>query len=54
MNKYKSSFFNNCYEWLFTEYERAPMGFVPTFFMIIVISIVTGLFIIPMISKLMQ
>ena len=53
MNKYKSSFFNNCYEWLFTVEERAPLGFVPTFFMIIVISIVTGLFIIPMISKLM-
>ena len=54
MDKYKSSFLNNCYEWLFTVDERAPMGFIPTFFMIIVISIVTGVFIIPMISKLIQ
>jgi len=54
MDKYKSSFFNNCYEWLFTVEERAPMGFIPTFFMIIVVSIITGLFIIPMIGKLMQ
>jgi len=42
------------YYWLFTEDERAPMGFIPTFLMIIVISIVTGVFIIPMISKLIQ
>ena len=53
MDKYKSSFLNNCYEWLFTVEERTPMGFIPTFFMIIVISIVTGLFIIPIINKLM-
>ena len=52
MDKYKSSFFNNCYEWLFTADERAPIGFIPTFLMIIVISIVTGLFIIPMIGKI--
>ena len=39
MDKYKSSFFNNCYEWLFTADERAPMGFIPTFFMTILISI---------------
>ena len=54
MDKYKSSFLNNCYEWLFSIEERAPMGFIPTFFMIIVVSIFTGVFIIPMISKLMQ
>ena len=53
MNKYKSSFFNNCYEWLFTEDERAPLGFIPTFFMIIVVSIAVGVFVIPMISKIM-
>ena len=52
MNKYKSSFFNNCYEWLFTAEERTPMGFIPTFLMIILVSIVTGLFIIPMIGKI--
>ena len=54
MDKYKSSFLNNCYEWLFSIEERAPMGFIPTFFTIIVVSIITGLFIIPMIGKLMQ
>ena len=54
MNKYKSSFLNNCYEWLFSIEERAPMGFIQTFFMIIVVSIITGLFIIPMIGKLIQ
>ena len=54
MNKYKSSFLSNCYEWLFTVDERAPMGFIPTFLMIIVVSIITGLFIIPMIGKLIQ
>ena len=53
MNKYKSSFFSNCMEWLFSDKKREPLGFIPTFFMIIVISIVTGLFIIPMINKLM-
>ena len=52
MDKDKSSFLNNCYEWLFTVEERAPMGFIPTFFMIILVSIVTGLFIIPMIGKI--
>ena len=54
MDKDKSSFFNNCYEWLFAVEERAPLGFIPTFLMIIVVSITTGLFIIPMISKLIQ
>ena len=54
MDKYKSSFLNNCYEWLFTIDERAPMGFIPTFLTIIIVSIITGAFIIPMIGKLMQ
>ena len=54
MDKYKSSFLNNCYEWLFSIEERAPMGFIPTFFMIIVVSILTGVFIIPIINKLIQ
>jgi len=26
------------YHWLFTEDERAPMGFIPTFFMTILIA----------------
>ena len=41
------------YYWLFTEDERAPLGFIPTFFMIIVVSIAVGVFVIPMISKIM-
>ncbi len=53
MDKYKSSFLSNCYEWLFTEEERAPMGFIPTFFLIIVVSIAVNLIIIPIISSLM-
>ena len=40
-------------EWMFTEDERAPIGFIPTFFLIIVISIATGLFVVPIINKLM-
>ena len=56
MDKYgdKSSFLSDCMEWLFSDKEREPLGFIQTFFMIIVVSIVTGLFIIPMISKLIQ
>ena len=42
------------YYWLFTKEERAPMGFIPTFFSIIIISIVVGMFVIPIINKLMQ
>ena len=41
------------YYWLFTEDERAPLGFIPTFFMIIVVSIAVGVFVIPMINKIM-
>jgi hypothetical protein len=37
---------NKLYEWLFTEKERAPIGFIPLFFLIIVISTVVCLFII--------
>jgi len=44
--KNKSSFFNNCYEWLFTEEERAPIGYIPLFFLIIIISTIVSLFII--------
>ena len=45
MDKYKSSFLNNCYEWLFTEEERAPIGFIASFFMTIIISTVICLFV---------
>jgi len=37
---------NELYKWLFTEEERAPIGFIPLFFLIIVISTVVCLFII--------
>ena len=33
------------YEWLFSEEERAPIGFIPLFFMIILISTVVCIFI---------
>jgi len=45
MNKYKSSFLNNCYEWLFSQEERNPVGFIPLLFMIILISTLVCLFI---------
>jgi len=36
---------NKLYEWLFSEEERQPIGYIPLFFMIIVISSVVCLFI---------
>jgi hypothetical protein len=51
--KDKSLFCNNCMEWMFTRDDRAPMGFIPTFFAIIVISTFVGLFLIPVIRRLM-
>ena len=42
----KSSFLNNCYEWLFSEEERRPFGFIIVFFMIILTSTVVALFIV--------
>ena len=45
MNKNKSTFLNNCYEWLFSEEERKPIGYIPLFFMIILISTVVCVFI---------
>jgi len=41
------------YQWLFTKEEREPMGFISTFFLIIVISTAIGVFVIPIISNLM-
>jgi hypothetical protein len=46
MNKYKSTFLNNCYEWLFSEDERTPIGFIIVFFMIIIISLTISLFVV--------
>ena len=53
MNKYKSTFFNNCYEWLFSEEERKPMGFITIFFLIIAMSTVISLFIVSAAKHLM-
>ena len=52
MNKYKSSFFDNCMEWFFTDEEREPMGFIATFFLIIVVSIAVNLAMMPIIYYL--
>ena len=38
--------FNRLYEWLFTKEERAPIGYIPLFFLIIILSTVMCLFII--------
>jgi len=54
VNKYKSSFFNNCYEWLFTEEERRPMGFIATFFLIMIVSLAINMLLVPIIHKLVQ
>ena len=45
---------NRLYYYLFTKDERAPMGFIPTFFLIILVSVIVGVFVIPVINKLMQ
>ena len=42
----KSTFLNNCYEWLFSEEERKPIGYMIVFFMIITISTAVALFIV--------
>ena len=45
-NKDKSTFLNNCYEWLFTEEERRPIGFIVVFFMTILLSVAISLFVV--------
>ena len=42
----KSSFINNCYEWLFSEEERKPLAYIVGIFVAIIISIVVSLFIV--------
>ena len=42
----KSTFLNNCYEWLFSEQERRPIGFIVVFFLTIIISFTITLFIV--------
>ena len=49
MKRNRSTFFNNCYEWLFSEEERQPVAFIVVFFMIVgamavTVLIVRGLF----------
>ena len=42
----KSSFINNCYEWLFNEEERKPLAYIVGIFVAILISTVVSLFIV--------
>ena len=44
--KNKSSFLNNCCEWLFTNEERQPISYITALFVIILISTAVCLFII--------
>ena len=44
--KNKSSFLNNCYEWLFTDEERRPIAYIVVIFIAIVISVTVSLFIV--------
>jgi len=48
MDKYgdRSSFLNNCYEWLFSEEERRPLAYIIAIFITIIISVVVSLFIV--------
>ena len=42
----KSSFLNNCYEWLFNEEEKRPIAYIVAFFIVIVMSLAIALFIV--------
>ena len=42
----KSSFLNNCYEWLFSEEERRPLTYIVGLFIAIWISVIVSLFIV--------
>ena len=42
----KSSFLNNCYEWLFNEEEKRPIAYIVVFFIVVLISTVVALFIV--------
>ena len=46
IDKYKSTFLNNCYEWLFSEEERRPLGFIIVFILTIIIALVISLFVV--------
>ena len=42
----KSSFLNNCYEYLFNEEEKRPIAYIVVFSMAIIISLAVALFIV--------
>ena len=42
----KSTFLNNCFEWLFSDAERRTISFIITFFLIILISLAISLFVV--------
>ena len=44
--KNKSSFLNNCYEWLFSPDEKRPVAYIVVFSTIVVISVAVSLFIV--------
>ena len=44
--KDKSSFLNNCYEWLFNDEERRPIAYIVAVFIAIIISVAVSLFIV--------
>ena len=44
--KNKSSFLNNCYEWLFSEEEKRPIAYIVAIFIAIIISVTVSLFIV--------
>ena len=46
IDKYKSSFLNNCYEWLFSKEERQPIGYIAVFLLTILISVTVALFVV--------
>jgi len=46
VNKNRSTFLNNCYEWLFSEEERRPIGYIVVFFLVVLISTIVALFIV--------
>ena len=46
MNKDKTSLSNSCYEWLFDQEERKPIGYIVVFFIVIIISTAVSLFIV--------
>ena len=46
VNKNKSTFLDNCYEWLFSKEERDQTGYVVVFFLVILISTAVALFIV--------